>query len=46
MGNEAVTKSFALPKIVYPSTVLANPTNDTINEIENVEFLWDEKQDR
>jgi len=29
-GNNAVLKTFALPKIVYPLTVLQNPDLDTM----------------
>ncbi len=39
---------FALPKLIYPLTVLPNPSTETISFIKSklFEFLWDSKIDR
>jgi len=36
-------KTFALPKLVYVLTVLPNPPNDIINDINSTifNFIWD-----
>jgi len=33
MGKITVVKTFALPKLVYPFTVLQNPAIETLDEI-------------
>ena len=45
LGKITVIKTYALPKLIYPLTVLQNPTPDTIKLIQNIanKFLWDEK---
>ena len=48
MGKITVLKSFALPKLVYPLSVLPNPPEDKIKYIINkmYNFLWDGKPDK
>ena len=43
MGKITVLKSFALPKLVYPLSVLPNPPEEKIKYIINkmYQFLWD-----
>ena len=36
MGKITVVKTFALPKLVYPLTVLKNPAVETLDEIKKV----------
>jgi exonuclease III len=48
MGKITVIKTFALPKLIYPLTVLPNPPLETINIIKRkmFEFLWNKKGDK
>ena len=43
-----VIKTFALPKLIYPLTVLETPSIDNINIIKKhmFDFLWDNKPDK
>ena len=43
-GKITVLKTFALPKLIYPLTVLNNPPKK-IN-IEIFDFIWDSKPDK
>ena len=48
IGKIAVIKTFALPKLVYPLTVLENPNAEILNTINKAmfDFLWDNKPDK
>ena len=48
MGKVTVVKTFALPKLIYPLTVLDNPPVHIINKIksETFNFIWDSKPDK
>ena len=48
MGKFTVVKTFALPKLIYPLTVLNNPPADIINKIKSeiFIFIWDSKPDK
>ena len=48
IGKIAVIKTFALPKLIYPLTVLENPKQELINKINKYmfDFLWDDKPDK
>ena len=48
MGKVTVIKTFALPKLVYPFSVLPNPSQKVINELETemFRFLWNNKPDK
>ena len=48
IGKIAVIKTFALPKLIYPLTVLENPKPDLINKINKYmfDFLSDDKPDK
>ena len=48
IGKIAVIKTFALPKLIYPLTVLENPKSELINKINKhmFDFLWDDKPDK
>ena len=48
VGKIAVIKTFALPKLIYPLTVLENPKQELINKINKYmfDFLWDAKPDK
>ena len=48
LGKITVIKCFALPKLVYPLTVLTNPSQQTIQLIKTsmFNFLWDNKPDK
>ena len=41
-------KTFALPKLIYTLTVLPNPPNDIIKDIQSeiFNFIWDGKPDK
>ena len=43
-----VIKTFALPKLIYPLTVLETPSIEIINIIKKYmfDFLWDNKPDK
>ena len=45
IGKITVIKTFALPKIIYPLTVLENPPIEYINLIKKsmIDFIWDSK---
>ena len=45
LGKITVIKTFALPKLIYPLTVLPNPPNDVIIDIKKYmnEFIWKSK---
>ena len=45
LGKITVLKSFALPKLIYPLTVLNTPQDEIIQEIINVmfKFIWNGK---
>ena len=48
MGNITVVKTFALPKLVYPLTVLTNPSKEIIQNIKKkmYAFIWNSQTDR
>ena len=48
LGKITVIKCFALPKLVYPLTVLTNQSQQTIQLIKTnmFNFLWDNKPDK
>ena len=48
LGKIAVIKTFALPKLIYPLTVLPKPSDQTINLIKSkmYEFIWNKKPDK
>ena len=48
MGKVSVIKTFALLKLIYPFTVLANPNKSVIEEIKKYlfSFIWDEKPNK
>ena len=48
MGKITVVKTFALPKLIYPLTVLNNPPVDILKKIkfEFFNFIWDSKPDK
>ena len=48
MGKVTVVKTFALPKLIYPITVLDNPTEEIIKKIktEIFNFIWESKPDK
>ena len=48
MGKITVIKTFALPKLIYPLTVLPNIDEVTIKDIIDsmFKFLWDDKPDK
>ena len=48
MGKITVVKTFALPKLIYPFTVLADTTKQIINKLnsEIFSFIWDSKPDK
>jgi hypothetical protein len=48
LGKVTVIKTFALPKLIYPFTVLENPSEKTLIEVNHAlfNFLWDGKPDK
>ena len=48
LGKITVIKSFAFPKLIYPLTVLPNPSEDQLNKINKsmFEFLWNKNPDK
>ena len=48
MGKITVVKTFALPKLIYPLTVLNNPPLNILKKIkfEIFNFIWDSKPDK
>ena len=48
IGKIAVLKTFALPKLIYPLTILETPPQKYITEINNMfyDFLWNSKPDK
>jgi exonuclease III len=48
LGKITVIKTFALPKLIYPFTVLENPSDNHIADIKSsiFKFLWDNKPDK
>ena len=48
MGKITVVKTFALPKLIYPLTLLENPPVDILKKIkfEVFNFKWDSKPDK
>jgi hypothetical protein len=48
MGKITVVKSFALPKLIYPLTVLKSISSEKIKEINTLmfNFIWDQKPDK
>ena len=48
LGKITVIKCFAIPKLVYPLTVLNNPPQQTVQFLKNImfNFLWDKKPDK
>ena len=48
IGKITVIKTFALPKLIFPLTVLETPNINFINSIKNkmFEFLWEGKPDK
>ncbi len=48
IGKITVLKTFAFPKLIYPLTVLENPSTELITEINNImyDFLWNGKPDK
>ena len=47
MRKVTVIKSYALPKLIYPSTVLENPSTQTIDNLQKdiFKFIWNSKPD-
>ena len=45
LGKVTVIKTYALPKLIYPLTVLRTPDQKTIKQINDImyDFLWDKK---
>ena len=45
IGKVTVIKTYALPKLIYPLTVLKTPSQNTIKHVQDImqEFLWDKK---
>ena len=45
LGKITVIKTFALPKLIYPLTVLKTPSSKIIKDIDDImfDFLWDGK---
>ena len=48
MGKITVIKTFALPKLIYPFTVLLDPPREVIQKLnsEIFSFIWDSKPDK
>ena len=48
MGKITVNKTFALPKLIYPFTVLLDPQREVIQKLnsEVFSFIWDSKPDK
>jgi len=48
IGKITVLKTFALPKIIYPLTVLEGPNESIVNELKTkmFKFLWNDKPDK
>ena len=48
IGKIAVIKTFALPKLIFPLTLLKQPNEQTIKEINHhmFKFIWDGKPDK
>jgi len=48
LGIITVLKSFAVPKLIYPLTLLHNPDQNCINKIKKLmfQFLWDNKPEK
>jgi len=48
MGKVTVIKTFALPKLIYPFSVLPNPTKQVIDGLITTmfKFIWDDKPDK
>jgi len=48
LGKITVLKSFAVPKLIYPLTVLHSPDQVYTNKIKKMmfQFLWDIKPDK
>ena len=48
MGKITVIKTFALPKLIYPFTVLLDPPKEVIQKLnsEIFSFIWDSKPDK
>ena len=48
MGKVTVVKTYALPKLIYPFSVLANPKKNIIESIKTAifKFIWDGKPDK
>jgi len=48
MGKITVVKTFALPKLIYPLTVLSNPNIKLIEDIQKdiFKFIWNGKPDK
>jgi len=47
MGKNTVVKAYALPKLIYPLTVLNNPNMKLIEDIQKdiFKFIWNGKPD-
>ena len=48
MGKVTVVKTFALPKLIYPLSVLKTPSQEAFNSINKMifEFVWDGKPEK
>ena len=48
MGKVTVVKSYALPKLIYPLTVLENPSTQIIDNLQKeiFKFIWNNKPDK
>ena len=48
MGKITVVKTFALPKLIYPLTVLDNPSEEIITTIKTsiFKFIWNSKPEK
>ena len=46
LGKFIVIKTFALPNFFYSLSVLSNPPNNTLPEINIFKFIWENKPDK
>ena len=48
LGKITVIKSFALPKLIYPLSVLLSPNENVVKEIKKCmfDFIWENKPDK
>ena len=48
LGKVTVLKTFAIPKLIYPLTVLPNPSEIVLHDLNKCiyKFLWDRKPEK